>query len=103
MVTQTKITFEDSDDELYDNLPTSKADNSEDIEDIEDTQMSETPQDDTPDMDWLKSRMTKAPEETTDEVYAFNASVVSRIYIAALEMVADCQFGNSVPIGKARR
>ncbi|KAF9343276.1 hypothetical protein BGX34_006974, partial [Mortierella sp. NVP85] len=101
MVTQTKITFEDSDDELYDNLPTSKAGNNEDTEDIEDIQMSETPQDDTlvnnsevSDMDWLKSRMTKAPEETTDEVCGFNASFVSRMYIAALEMVTDINHGN---------
>lgn len=63
MVTQTKITFEDSDDELYDNLPIAKADTKEESADIE---MSEAPTEDSlvndsgvSDLDWLKSRMAK--------------------------------------------
>ncbi|KAG0222919.1 hypothetical protein BGX31_008794, partial [Mortierella sp. GBA43] len=77
MVTQTKITFEDSDDELYDNLPTSKPEEKTNSDDDMDVPMSEAPQDDSlinstevSDMDWLKSRMTKAPEESTDEAKA---------------------------------
>lgn len=64
MVTQTKITFEDSDDELYDNLPVVKADSKE--EESGDIEMSEAPKEDNlvndsgvSDLDWLKSRMAK--------------------------------------------
>lgn len=64
MVTQTKITFEDSDDELYDNLPVVKADAKE--EESADIEMSEAPKEDSlvndsgvSDLDWLKSRMAK--------------------------------------------
>ncbi|KAF9929920.1 hypothetical protein FBU30_001079 [Linnemannia zychae] len=72
MVTQTKITFEDSDDELYDNLPTVKADAKEG-ENI-DTEMSEAPQEDNlvndttvSDLDWLKSRMAKPADTAATE------------------------------------
>ncbi|KAG0205819.1 hypothetical protein BGX33_007733 [Mortierella sp. NVP41] len=72
-VTQTKITFEDSDDELYDNLPTVKAGAKD--EEIADVEMSEAPKDDNlvndsavSDLDWLKSRMAKPADATpTDE------------------------------------
>ncbi|KAF8926504.1 hypothetical protein BGZ58_011124, partial [Dissophora ornata] len=74
MVTQTKITFEDSDDELYDNLPTTKAGDESKAEDDEDTVMSEAPKDDSlvnnsevSDLDWLKSRMAKPAGEAAEE------------------------------------
>ncbi|KAG0349230.1 hypothetical protein BG004_000454 [Podila humilis] len=73
MVTQTKITFDDSDDELYDNLPTKAAEKDEDAE-MADIEMSEAPKEDTlvnsnevSDLDWLKSRMQKPAEEPKDE------------------------------------
>ncbi|CAO3565600.1 unnamed protein product [Mortierella alpina] len=75
MVTQTKITFEDSDDELYDNLPASKPE--EKTEEETDIEMSEAPKVDNlvnsaevSDLDWLKSRMAKPAEpvaETANE------------------------------------
>ena len=80
MVTQTKITFEDSDDELYDNLPVVKADAKEENADIE---MSEAPMEDNlvndsgvSDLDWLKSRMAKP----TDTAPAANEEVLLRSF-----------------------
>ncbi|KAF9189270.1 hypothetical protein BGZ51_009717 [Haplosporangium sp. Z 767] len=72
MVTQTKITFEDSDDELYDDLPTTaKADDRNETEDVE---MSAAPKEDAlvndaavSDLDWLKSRMKKPEDENMEE------------------------------------
>lgn len=74
MVTQTKITFDDSDDDLYDNLP-AKAEAKEDEE--EDIVMTDTPKEDdtlvnnseVSDLDWLKSRMAKPAEESKEEVW----------------------------------
>ncbi|KAF9432100.1 hypothetical protein BGZ76_011257, partial [Entomortierella beljakovae] len=63
MVTQTKITFEDSDDDLYDNLPASNSNGNKSDDDVE---MADAPKDDNlvndsgvSDLDWLKSRMEK--------------------------------------------
>ncbi|KAG0360025.1 hypothetical protein BGZ54_009736 [Gamsiella multidivaricata] len=74
MVTQTKITFEDSDDELYDNLPISKADEKGSGDEDEEMTMSEVPQKDdlvdnseVSDLDWLKSRMAKPAGESTEQ------------------------------------
>ncbi|KAF9126695.1 hypothetical protein BGW39_006442 [Mortierella sp. 14UC] len=71
MVTQTKITFEDSDDELYDNLPIVKTDAKDEGADIE---MLEAPKEDNlvndsavSDLDWLKSRMAKPADAATTE------------------------------------
>ncbi|KAF9349882.1 hypothetical protein BGX26_011887 [Mortierella sp. AD094] len=77
MVTQTKITFEDSDDELYDNLPSSKPENETNAED-DDITMSEAPVEDNlvnnsevSDLDWLKSRMVKKSDgDSTEEAKA---------------------------------
>ncbi|KAI1298109.1 hypothetical protein EDD11_006881 [Mortierella claussenii] len=74
MVTQTKITFEDSDDELYDNLPIVKTEDKTKDQDEEDNiLMSEAPKEEdklvnsseVSDLDWLKSRMAKPVEEAT--------------------------------------
>ncbi|KAG0202948.1 hypothetical protein BGX28_004701 [Mortierella sp. GBA30] len=75
MVTQTKITFEDSDDELYDNLPSSKLeDKNNAAEEKEDVDMSEPHKEDNlvnntevSDLDWLKSRMAKPADESKPE------------------------------------
>ncbi|KAF9112073.1 hypothetical protein BGX27_004022 [Mortierella sp. AM989] len=71
LVTQTKITFEDSDDELYDNLPSSKPESESKAE--EDVLMSEPKEDElvnnseVSDLDWLKSRMIKKSDEDSME------------------------------------
>ncbi|KAG0303342.1 hypothetical protein BGZ98_006779 [Dissophora globulifera] len=73
MVTQTKITFEDSDDELYDNLPaTTSSKDSKAEDESEDITMSDAPKDDNlvndsgvSDLDWLKSRIAKPAAEST--------------------------------------
>ncbi|KAF9334647.1 hypothetical protein BG006_001777 [Podila minutissima] len=78
MVTQTKITFEDSDDELYDNLP-AKVEAKEEEDDIV---MIEAPKEDdtlvnnseVSDLDWLKSRMAKPAEESKEEAKEDNES-----------------------------
>ncbi|KAG0258745.1 hypothetical protein DFQ27_004474 [Actinomortierella ambigua] len=71
-VTQTKIKFDDSDDELYDNLPTaSKQDEKEEEEEEEFMALtsSEPVKDDmvnneeVSDLDWLRSRMKPTPEQ----------------------------------------
>ncbi|KAF9903176.1 hypothetical protein BX616_001698 [Lobosporangium transversale] len=78
-VTQTKITFDDSDDELYDNLPLVKSANKDDKKaeenEGEDVLMSDaTPKEDSlvndssiSDLDWLKSRMVKPAQEKMEE------------------------------------
>ncbi|KAF8983930.1 hypothetical protein BGZ46_009167 [Entomortierella lignicola] len=72
MVTQTKITFEDSDDELYDNLPSSKPENGSNDKD-DDITMNDAPVEDNlvnnsevSDLDWLKSRMAKKPDSEVE-------------------------------------
>ncbi|GJJ68797.1 multiple RNA-binding domain-containing protein 1 [Entomortierella parvispora] len=74
MVTQTKITFDDSDDELYDNLPTTKPDEKSTEEDTDILMTDAIPTEDTlvnnnevSDLDWLKSRMAKPAEEASEK------------------------------------
>ncbi|KAF9971065.1 hypothetical protein BGZ73_006026 [Actinomortierella ambigua] len=74
-VTQTKIKFEDSDDELYDNLPTASKQEEEQEEEEEFMALgsSEPVKDDlvnndeVSDLDWLRSRMKPAASEEQQE------------------------------------
>ncbi|ORZ02049.1 hypothetical protein BCR41DRAFT_313562, partial [Lobosporangium transversale] len=95
-VTQTKITFDDSDDELYDNLPLVKSANKDDKKaeenEGEDVLMSDaTPKEDSlvndssiSDLDWLKSRMVKPAQEKMEEDANEKIADTGRLFVRNL-------------------